>query len=129
VNQDRTINSGQNPAPAGSVVSLFVTGLGTVTPPPPDGSITSYPLPSQDLKAIVAFFWNGIDPSGFFETDANVPYVGPAPLELEGVGQINVVVPPAPPPGLVIGGPFIYIEVSLPNGGRVSSSGVALWTK
>jgi uncharacterized protein (TIGR03437 family) len=39
VNQDGSINSAQNPAAAGSVVSLYVTGLGAMTPSPPDGSL------------------------------------------------------------------------------------------
>jgi len=118
VNQDGTINSPQNPAPAGSVVSLFVTGLGTVTPSLPDGAITPYPPPKQDLTASVLFQWNGLNPGDFFETAGTVLYAGPAPLEVEGLGQINVQLPGA---SGNVSGPFINITGS--------SSTVTLWTK
>ena len=63
VNQDGTINSALHRAPAGSIVALFVTGLGTVTPPTPDGGITPYPPPNQDLNVGVTSFWNPVNPA------------------------------------------------------------------
>src|SRR4029077_531724 len=37
INQDGGINSASNPALRGSVISLYGTGLGPVSPPAPDG--------------------------------------------------------------------------------------------
>jgi uncharacterized protein (TIGR03437 family) len=54
LNQDGTINSETNPASAGSIVSIFATGLGTMTPAPPDGSMVELPLPSQSLQVQVS---------------------------------------------------------------------------
>ena len=45
LNEDGTINSAGNPAPVGSIVSVFATGLGAITTLP-DGAITPWP-PSQ----------------------------------------------------------------------------------
>ena len=96
VNQDGTVNSQQNPAPAGSIVSLFVTGLGSVTPSVPDGGITPVPIPSPDLTI-------GVDACQYLYVDSCAApafgpalYAGPAPLEIEGLGQINVRVPSGP---------------------------------
>jgi len=50
LNQDGTINSQSNPAPVGSIVSIFATGIGTMTPAPPDGAIVGLPLPVQNLQ-------------------------------------------------------------------------------
>ena len=76
----------------------------------------------------VTFSWTPVRPDQIIETWPNILYAGPGPLEIEGVGQINVVVPSTPGPGLATGGPFVYIEVSPSNGGFFSSA-VALWTK
>lgn len=94
LNQDGTINSPVNPAPAGSIVSIFATGLGTITPAPPDGSLIGTPLPSQDLQVAMssvlgvnqqenAYVFGGVD----------VLYAGPAPDEIAGLNQINFRVP------------------------------------
>ena len=39
LNQDSTPNSASNPAPAGSVVTVFATGMGATNPAIPDGTI------------------------------------------------------------------------------------------
>lgn len=89
LNQDGSINSETNPAAPGSIVSIFATGLGTITPAPPDGSLVGFPLPSQNLQ---------VQPSNpisniFLPTTIFDPlptyYAGPAPYEVEGVTQIN----------------------------------------
>jgi uncharacterized protein (TIGR03437 family) len=49
VNQDGTINSETNPAPPGSIVAVFATGLGPTTPALADGGITKFPLPQNQL--------------------------------------------------------------------------------
>jgi uncharacterized protein (TIGR03437 family) len=94
VNQDGTLNSLENPAAIGSIISIFVTGLGTMTPTPPDGSLVLPLLPVQDLAVEVSYARTSPDgqspaPPG----SADLLYAGPAPFEVTGVGQINVRVP------------------------------------
>ncbi len=115
LNQDNTINSANNPAAAGSIVSLFVTGLGAVTPPVPDGEITPWPSPAQDLNVRVAFEWPTSET--FFDVFPQILYAGPAPFEVEGLGQINVIVPSTPQDaGFIFGGPYIFVDVISQDG-------------
>jgi uncharacterized protein (TIGR03437 family) len=53
INQDGTINSAANPAPAGSVISLYATGEGATSPAGVDGKIASAPLPAPILPVSV----------------------------------------------------------------------------
>ena len=54
VNEDGTVNSEGNPAPRGSIISLYATGLGTVSPTAADGTVTGPPLHTQALTIEVA---------------------------------------------------------------------------
>jgi uncharacterized protein (TIGR03437 family) len=45
VNQDGTLNSEANPAPAGSIVSLFVNGLGATSPASVEGALAASTAP------------------------------------------------------------------------------------
>jgi uncharacterized protein (TIGR03437 family) len=90
VNQDGTINGPQNPAAIGSVVSLYVTGLGPLSPTPADGSVVGLPLPTLANKVSVLFHTS---------KDLSTPlvggevfYAGAAPLEVAGLYQINVLI-------------------------------------
>jgi uncharacterized protein (TIGR03437 family) len=90
LNQDGTINSETNPAAQGSIVSIFATGLGAMTPPPPDGSLVGLPLPAPVLQIqasypVVEVFLNDVV---FYPLP--VYYAGPAPYEVEGLTQINI---------------------------------------
>jgi uncharacterized protein (TIGR03437 family) len=95
VNQDGTINSPQNPAAMGSVVSLYVTGLGPLSPEPADGSIVGFPLPTLVNGVQVAFYVSGNADA----VSSQVLYAGPAPLEVAGLYQIDVRVPVVPAVG------------------------------
>ena len=81
-NQDATLNTPQNPAAGGSVVALFVTGEGQLTPPQIDGLIASEPLPKPPgpLKVDI----NGVP--------AKISFAAAAPGEI-GKLQINVRIP------------------------------------
>jgi uncharacterized protein (TIGR03437 family) len=116
LNQDGTINSQTNPAPAGSIASIFVTGLGTMTPAPPDGGVIGSPLPSQDLKIDVlelvgADYWTNAPKWA----GVTVLYAGPAPNEIAGLSQINFRVPAEPR------------RVYVTSGGFLSGTGVTIW--
>jgi uncharacterized protein (TIGR03437 family) len=94
INQDGTINSKEHPAPVGSVVSIFATGCGTITPALEDGDVVGLPLPSQDLPVRV-YVVVGVDKNSNSYRFATVPtqYAGPAPMQIKGLTQINLEVP------------------------------------
>jgi uncharacterized protein (TIGR03437 family) len=92
LNQDGTINSVNNPAPRGSIVSFFGTGEGETTPPGIDGFITpetmaNLPQPKLNVRVIVA------------QRPAEVLYAGAAPGLVAGVFQINARIPEDTPQG------------------------------
>jgi uncharacterized protein (TIGR03437 family) len=84
LNQDGSVNSQANPARAGSIVSLFGTGMGLTTPDIPSGNLTlSTPYPALQSPVTVAI---GGQP-------AEVLYAGSAPTLPSGVIQINARIP------------------------------------
>jgi uncharacterized protein (TIGR03437 family) len=130
LNSDNSFNSAGNPAPAGSVVQIYMTGEGLLAPLPPGvsgtvnvtGSITckagctslsQIPVPLLAVGALV----NGqpatiTPPSGFY---------GEAAGFVSGVMQVNVVIPPNTPSGPV----SLVISV----GGASSQAGVTVSIK
>ena len=89
LNQDGSVNSSTNPASAGSMISLYATGLGQTTPQGQDGTIAGDVLPTPVLPVSVTI--GGLP--------APVTYAGAAPGLVEGVFQINVSVPLLSPVG------------------------------
>ena len=90
VNQDGTINAAANPAPPGSIVSIFATGLGPVTPVPQDGTIAMPPVGTNVLPVEIVIPTGAAMHSG--ESNMFAPqYAGPAPFQLYGLSQINLV--------------------------------------
>ena len=93
LNEDGTVNSSANPAKAGSVVSVFMTGAGSMTPIIADGQLgpvqPPYPVPLLGASATV----NGIG--------APVLFAAQAPGLVGGVVQVNVQLPAAVPSGNV----------------------------
>ena len=107
VNEDGTVNSADNPAQVGSVVSFYATGFGQTTPPGQDGGVTSSVLSQPNLPVSVSI-------EGW---PAYVIYAGAAPGMMEGVFQVNVRVPELAPAG-------VYDLISLQAGDTVSPAGV-----
>jgi uncharacterized protein (TIGR03437 family) len=128
LNQDGTINSATNPAPAGSIVSIFATGLGAITVLP-DGAITPWPpsqYPGVQMQATAY-----LSVSTQETVPVSVLYAGPAPLEIEGLAQINLVIPAINFTGFP--GRTVRYAVLVPSsdGGIPSfafSNGVQIWT-
>jgi len=97
-NQDFSVNSAANPAPVGSVVSIYATGQGQVSPAVPDG--TPAPSPPSLAQTVAVPTTNPTSclnsPNSmcvaFGSTFATVTYSGLAP-GFVGLWQINVVVP------------------------------------
>ncbi len=89
-NQDGTLNSSSNPAAKGSIVVLYGTGEGLLTPVPQDGSISAAPptwQPQQSISLTV-----GGEP-------AAVVYGNTAPQEVAGLLQVNAQLSPNTPSG------------------------------
>jgi uncharacterized protein (TIGR03437 family) len=110
LNQDNSFNSLSNPAPRGSVVTFYATGVGA-TSPCVDGQVYQSNFPTLTLPVIV-----GVGSSG-----AQVKYSGQAPDLVSGVAQFNIVIPSDAPPGIV--------SLTLVVGGVFSPSGVTISVK
>ena len=82
LNEDYSVNSTSNPAPAGSVVMLYGTGFGSLALPAADGQPGILSATDPPVSAKIA----GIP--------ADVVYAGAAPGLSSGVVQINVRIPP-----------------------------------
>ena len=99
VNQDGSINSADNPAPVGSIVSVWATGLGPITPAQADGTLVGLPLPQNvvlpvQVQSLIPAFepchpgvWPSCPTSYYFNFE--VTSVGPAPYQVAGVSQIS----------------------------------------
>lgn len=56
LNEDGTINGDSNRAQPGSIISVFAAGFGAMNPPPADGQILTWALPSLTLPVEVQTF-------------------------------------------------------------------------
>ena len=92
VNQDGSLNGPDNPAPRGSVLTLYATGGGMMDSGNSDGAIA----PLDPLYRLLAPL-----KISFFGLDWIVDYAGSAPGEITGLLQINVRVPENGPVGYV----------------------------
>jgi len=103
LNQDGTYNTASNPAPVGSIVSVWATGLGPITPALPDGTPIGLPLPTnQFVFGVKAVYTIGIPFGTEFDTPFDVQYAGPAPTLVAGVSQINFRVGTFPSYGTIV---------------------------
>jgi uncharacterized protein (TIGR03437 family) len=108
LNQDNSVNSRDNPASPGSAITLWATGVGQLSPAGVDGSVVSddsLPTPLLPVTATI-----GGNP-------AQVLYAGGAPRLVEGVFQINLLIPD---------GAAASSEVVLRVGDQVSQSGLTV---
>lgn len=97
-----------NPAQAGEFISLYLTGLGPVSPAITDGTVApSTPLSYSDLfnSGRLAVYFNDYGKNGTVGNQGNIQFAGLAPT-LAGLYQINVKVPTA---GLAPGD-NVYVE-------------------
>jgi uncharacterized protein (TIGR03437 family) len=85
LNEDGSINSASNPAKFGSIVSIFATGLGPISPALADGALVGTPLPVNQLP-MQLFMECSL---GCFPPPLDVIYAGPAPSLIAGASQIN----------------------------------------
>jgi uncharacterized protein (TIGR03437 family) len=83
VNQDGSINSPSNPAAPLSAITFYGSGFGLTTPTGTDGHIAAAPLPKPALPVT----------AGFGGEPVNVLYAGDVLGMVEGVVQVNLLVP------------------------------------
>jgi uncharacterized protein (TIGR03437 family) len=118
-----------NPAQPGEYISLYLTGLGTVTPTVADGAVgPTSPLSLADVNTAgnLTVLFNDYN-NGSLQNKGTIQFAGLAP-SLAGLYQINVQVPT----GVLGSGDNVYVEfvtdyadvnqIQIPYGG--SSSGV-----
>jgi uncharacterized protein (TIGR03437 family) len=86
VNQDNSVNSAANPATAGQVVTVYVTGAGQTVPASTDGEVWQV---QGSLAAPVSAAMQAAGPS----VPVVVQYAGPVPETLSALEQINIVIP------------------------------------
>lgn len=89
LNQDNSVNTATNPAPPGSVVSIFGTGGGMLTPAVSAGAVAGSTL------SLVALPYSATINGG----NATVVYAGSAPGLVFGVDQFNIQLPNDVPTG------------------------------
>lgn len=89
LNQDNTVNGINNPAAAGSFISIYATGEGQTNPQGVTGQVIRPAVNDlrRPLGQVTVRFNNVAVPAG------NVPYAGSAPGLVSGAFQINVRVP------------------------------------
>jgi uncharacterized protein (TIGR03437 family) len=109
VNEDGSLNSASHPAPVGSYVTMYGTGLGQTTPAGVDDILTSLTnFPMQVYPVALSISRN---PLFGAPLPMHVYYAGPAPGLVEGVCQIDAEIPT----GAESGENFVTIAAG-PNG-------------
>lgn len=94
LNQDGSVNSSSNPAARGSIVSVYMTGVGALNPPIADGSpgplTPPFPMPVVGVSASIG----GVA--------APIAFAGQAPGLIAGATQVNVQIPQSAPVGAAV---------------------------
>jgi len=89
-NPDGTLNGPTHSASVGSVVGIYVTGLGVTDQAVPDGTITDPSLLPMNIGTVEVFVGG---------KNARVLYSGAAPYLPAGVSQVNFIIPDGVPSG------------------------------
>jgi uncharacterized protein (TIGR03437 family) len=109
-----SVVTASNPAKTGEYISVFLTGLGTVTPAIQDGVLgPSNPLSNADVNRLGELLVYFNDYSASSSQQGTIQYAGLAP-GLAGLYQLNVQVPAKVGPGNV------YLEIVVANQGDTS---------
>jgi uncharacterized protein (TIGR03437 family) len=90
LNQDFTINSAENPASLGSVVTLYVTGLGQTTPASVDGQVNGPPLPVPVSPIKMVSMYDSMSEN---QTTLAILFQAAAYGSVAGIAQINLQLP------------------------------------
>ena len=93
INENGTFNSASNPAPAGSIVVIYVTGEGSTSPAGVDGEVIGSTL-KRPIGAV------RVRVGGIEVPAADIFYAGSAPTLVAGLMQINYRLPANTPTGI-----------------------------
>jgi uncharacterized protein (TIGR03437 family) len=91
LNQDGSLNSAKDPAPVGTIVTVWATGLGPIAPAQADGTLVPLPLPGN-VMAVAVYASDTVGENCLLACDwqpFTVEYGGPAPYLVAGASQIN----------------------------------------
>ena len=111
INEDGSVNGPDHPAPIGSSLTFFLTGLGALTGSLQDDAITPSAPPWPGLAVPFQFWIEGTTSSG--AAGLGILYAGPAPSMPPGVYEIKTQVPDNAKPGNVgvrLMGPNCYTD-------------------
>ncbi|MEZ5356884.1 MAG: hypothetical protein R2762_29955 [Bryobacteraceae bacterium] len=122
LNEDGSLNSARNPARRGSVLTLYATGLGAMSPLPDSLAVTSAGLPLS--RVVRPFDLYVAAPVSTLAAGLEITYAGPAPGMAPGVVQVNGRIPelsgqgavpikvvvPAPEFDVSQDGVFVYVQ-------------------
>jgi uncharacterized protein (TIGR03437 family) len=114
LNQNYSLNVRLNPAARGSVIAIYLTGAGVTNPPSVDGAVTGVTPPFPSVAQPVTVTMGGVPVPA-----QNIVYSGAAPETVEGLTQIDVVIPSTVAPG-----PTVPIIVTI--GGVPTQSGITV---
>jgi len=109
LNENGTLNSGANPAAPGSIISIFCTGMGLLSPLPQDGEII------QDATHLLVTPVPVLFPGTNGPVEGQITYEGATPTLVAGVIQVNVRLPDSFPTSVTLPGP-VPIYMHIPNG-------------
>jgi uncharacterized protein (TIGR03437 family) len=112
-NQDGSVHSVSNPAAPGSVIQIYMTGQGVVSPPLANGQLVPPTAPFPAAMFPVTVTIGGLS--------AEVKFAGMAP-SLVGLFQVNAVVPPGAAPGA-------SVPLTIAIGSASSQAGVTIAVK
>jgi uncharacterized protein (TIGR03437 family) len=122
LNQDGSRNRCQSPAEPGSVIALFLNGLGLTEPRLADGAVHRPPLVRLGLPVGAVLRY------GFYSYRSEVVFAGGADGQVSGIWQVNVRLP-EPMPRLGGGSSYyalIYLSV---DGAPVRPERIGLWIR
>jgi uncharacterized protein (TIGR03437 family) len=92
LNQDGSSNSPENPAGRGSVITMYMTGVGLSDPALPDGTIVESVLPKPRIPVVVSFE-DPADPYGDDFLDAEIISAGGSAGRVAGFVEVKFRVP------------------------------------
>ncbi|MBY0506120.1 MAG: hypothetical protein K2X03_19545 [Bryobacteraceae bacterium] len=94
INENGTVNGPANPAVAGSIIAIYVTGEGSTTPAGVDGEVVSATNLKRPLGAV------RVRVGGIEVPAASIFYAGSAPSLVAGLMQLNFRLPANTPTGV-----------------------------
>ena len=89
INQNGTLNSPTNPARAGTYVSIYATGYGSVPGMAMNGAVATAANNYCAACQVTLISYS-------FDVSETVQYFGPSPGLIDGLTQINLLIPPLP---------------------------------